>query len=62
MKGGSDILFQVLVSPLVCEKIDFHKEKDGVSFAFGECNIYQQIMPKLSRFPNLLLHPVSSFD
>lgn len=35
MEGRSDIRFQVLTSPLVCEKINFHKEKDGVSSAFG---------------------------
>lgn len=39
VEGRSDIIFQV-VSPLVWEKINFHKEKHGVSFAVGECNIY----------------------
>lgn len=31
VKGGSYIIFQTLVSLLVCEKINFHKEKDGIS-------------------------------
>ena len=62
MTGGSEIMFQMLLSSLVWEKIDFHKEKDGVPFAFGECNIYQLIMPKLSRSPNQSLRPDSAFN
>lgn len=59
---GSDITFQMLLCPLVWEKIDFHKEKDGVPFAFGECNIYHVIRPKVRAAQICLSRFVSIFN
>lgn len=57
--GGGMFLVRYKVSDvgssLVCE--NFHKEKDGLRSAFGERHIYGVKMPKLSRCPNLSLHP-----